>query len=119
MEEAKEQKRDFTGRDRLLLLVFIFGPIAALTNQIVSYSLVSQSCVDGTNWRLHLSAAISFLACLACALLSRSMLASTGESSLREHRARWMALSGFILSLAGAIVVIAMEIPNVVLRSCT
>jgi uncharacterized membrane protein HdeD (DUF308 family) len=119
MEEAKEQKRDFTGRDKLLLLVFIFGPIAALTNQLVNYTLISQSCADGSNWRLHLSAAISFLACLGCALLSRSVLASTGESSLREHRGRWMALSGFILSLAGAIVIIAMEIPNIVLRSCS
>jgi uncharacterized membrane protein len=106
-----EDKREFSARDRVLALTLVFGPVAALLNLEVSYSLVAQSCANGSKWLLHLTAIVCFVLCLVSALLARSLHGG-------DARTRWMALAAAILSISGAIVIVAMEVPNLVLGSC-
>ncbi len=118
MSKPKSEKTDFHGHDRWLTFAFILGPTAALTNLFVSYSLVSESCVRGTKTMLHITAAAFFVACLIGAALSWRTANWYADSDLRDERARWLAISGTILCIASALIIVAMEIPNVILRSC-
>lgn len=110
----KPLKTDFRSQDRWLTVAFVLGPLAALTNLTVSYVLVPESCARGTKLWLHVSAAVFFAVCLAGALLAWRF----ANRFAGHERTRWVALSGVILSLFSALVILAMEIPNLILRSC-
>jgi hypothetical protein len=120
MREPELSKSDFRGHDRWLTLSFVLGPTCALTNLMVSYALVPESCVRGSKALLHASAAGFFALCLIGAALAWRIgrrFAERDAGPLYE-RARWLAVSAAILCIASAVIIIAMEIPNVILRSC-
>ena len=120
MNEAGERKSEFQPRDRWLLLSLWLGPMSALTNLTVNYSLVAEACARGTKTMLH---AITFgfvLIALGSALLARHYYKQCAgrEGVLSMERTRWFALVAMVLSLTSAIAIVAMEVPNVLLRSC-
>ena len=120
MPKPKSLKTDFRGHDKWLSFAFILGPTAALTNLLVSYSLVPESCVRGTKMMLHVTAAAFFVTCLIGAALAwrtGNRFVERDPDPLHE-RTRWLAISAVILCISSALIIVAMEIPNVILRSC-
>jgi hypothetical protein len=119
-EHQIESKTELRARDRWLILAFCLGPLAVLTHLNVSYALVAESCARGSKNLLHLSAAVFLLVALAGAAIGWPLYRrfASAEGVLWQERTRWVALVATVLSLASAVVIIAMEIPNVLLRSC-
>jgi hypothetical protein len=118
----KPLKTDFRGVDKWLTLAVFLGPVSALADLNVMYALVPESCIRGSKWMLHASAGLFFLLCAAGAFIawrvgSRFEVTDPAPDRLAE-RTRWLALAGVVLCVFSALVIVAMEIPNVVLRSC-
>jgi hypothetical protein len=113
-----ERKTDFHRGDRPLMLAMILGPAAALSHLLVSYTLVPTACEQGTKTLLHASSVVFVLVCLSAAWIGRRAHPATAATVEREERARWMATLATALSLFSAMVVLAMELANVILRSC-
>jgi cytochrome b561 len=120
MPKLKSLKTDFRSHDKWLTFAFVLGPTAALSNLFVSYSLVPESCVRGTKTMLHVTAAAFFVSCLIGAALASRIGSRFVERDpdLLHERTRWVATAATILCLASALIIVAMEIPNVILRSC-
>ena len=116
----KKRKTDFHSGDRLLMFAFVLGPVAALLDQAVAYALVETACERGSKMILHASMLVFFLVALSAALIGRrySHEVDEGTGVLSLERTRWLAAVTFYLGIASAIVIVAMEIPNVILRSC-
>jgi hypothetical protein len=120
MTGPREQKTEFHARDRWLMFAFALGPMAALTHLTVSYALVPSACAQGSKTMLHVSTAIFFALALAGALIGwyyHRAFADT-EGVLWKERTRWLSLVVLVLSVFSAIVILAMELANVILRSC-
>jgi hypothetical protein len=120
MTSVREEKSEFRPRDRWLLAGVFVGPLSVLTNLTVSYSLVPTACAQGTRLLLHVSTAVFGLLALAGALIGRHYYRQcevTGGVLWRE-RTRWVALVALVLALSSAVVILAMAIPNVILRGC-
>ena len=115
-----EDKREFAARDRWLLLSFWLGPMAALTNLTLNYALAAEACDRGTKTMLHLITFAFVVIALGSALLARRYYKQCEEPDgvLWMERTRWVSLVAMVLSLASAVVIVAMEVPNVILRSC-
>jgi hypothetical protein len=115
-----EQKTDFLPRDRWLVFALWLGPMAALTHLLVAYALVPSSCAQGSKTMLHASAAAFFLVALFGAFIGRHYHGAFAESdgTLSKERTRWLSMVVLVLSLFSALVILAMELPNVILRSC-
>jgi hypothetical protein len=113
-------KTEFRTRDRWLTFAFALGPLAALSNLTVCYSLVPTACAHGSKLMLHVTTLVFFIAALAGALIGRHYYNQVEESEtvLALARTRWLATVAMILSLSSAVIILAMEIPNVILRSC-
>jgi hypothetical protein len=120
MNESGEVKRELRGRERLLLFAFALGPLAALSNLAVCYTLVPTACARGSNVLLHASAALFVVIALASALIGRHYHAQFGETGgmLSRERMRWLALVTIVLGLSSVVIIVAMELPNILLRSC-
>lgn len=118
----KPLKTDFRPLDKWLTFTLLLGPVAALLNLSVSYILVPEACERGTKLALHLSALIFFASCLAGAFkASRIAARFVPEGPVPDRvieRTRWLAIAGVALCVFSALVILAMEIPNVILRSC-
>jgi hypothetical protein len=120
MSLPKNLKTDFRIHDKGLVLAFALGPLAAVSNVAVSYILAFESCVRESKLLLHASSAAHFLLCALAAFLAWRLLsrfASLPPDDLRE-RMRWMANAAIVLAIGSALVVIATEIPNLILGSC-
>jgi hypothetical protein len=115
-----ENKTEFHTRDRWLVFGFALGPMAALTHLVVAYSLVPSSCAQGSKTMLHTSAAAFFIVALLGAFIGWRYHDSFAETDgvLWKERTRWLSLVVLILSLFSALLIVAMELPNVILRSC-
>jgi cytochrome bd-type quinol oxidase subunit 2 len=111
MDKPTERKTDFDSRDRRLMFAVILGPIAALTYLMVAYTLVPTSCERGSKTMLHLWAAAFAMISLSAAWIARI---GVNESD----RSLWLARVASVLSVASAVLIVAMEIPNLILRSC-
>jgi hypothetical protein len=120
MSKPRPLKTDFRGHDRWLVTSFAAGPVAALTNLTVSYFLTPESCQQGTKVWLHASFVLFTLVALGSAFIARRIGARFPATSLDPliERTRWQSLAAMILSLASVLVIVGMEIPNIVLRSC-
>ncbi len=120
MSKPKPFKTDFRSHDRWLVISFAAGPLAALTNLTISYFLTPESCQQGTKLWLHVSFAAFTAIALASALIARRIgvrFASVAPDPLVE-RTRWHSNAALVLSLASVVLLMAMEIPNLILRSC-
>lgn len=117
MSKPKSLKTDFRAHDRWLVVALNLGPLAALSNLMVSYSLAPESCMRGSKLILHVSAAAFFLLALVAAFIARRVAPSTASDPLQE-RTQWLANAAITLSIASAVLIIAMEIPNLILGSC-
>jgi len=111
-------------RDVLLGLSVFAGPGAWAIDELASYSLAATACDLGTGWILHLVFAVTLLVSLGGAALAHGIgrglpTGSTAQGGLWASRARFMALAGRVLGLAFAVVLVAMEVPNWVLKVCS
>jgi hypothetical protein len=119
-EHEKPQKREFTSHDRWLTFSLILGPMSALAGMSVAYTLVPEACERDSKGLLHASIAGSLvLALVAAAIAWRiyNAFSETGGVDWKE-RMRWMASLALILALFSTLMILALEIPNWVLRSC-
>jgi hypothetical protein len=119
---GKPDKTNFDANDRPLIFAMIIGPVAVLLNESISYSLVSTACERSSKTMLYVTTIIFLLVSLSGALLGRRFSGNDGGSTEgiteRDERLRWMGTAAVVLSLGCALVILAMVIPNVILRSC-
>lgn len=114
------EKTEFRTRDRWLLFGFALGPMAVLTHLTVSYALVPESCAQNSKTLLHASTAIFFVLTLVATYIGTHYYRAfaNAEGELWKERTRWLSLVVIVLSVFSAIVIIAMELSNLILRSC-
>jgi len=120
MPHSRERKTDFHARDRWLMFAFALGPMAALTHLTVSYALVPSACAQDSKAMLHASTVVFFALALIGAAIGwhyhREF--ADAEGTLWKERTRWLSLVVLVLSIFSAVVILAMELANVILRSC-
>lgn len=116
-----EEKTEFRPRDRWLLFALFLGPAAWMLHLDLTYMLVPESCGRGSKLMLH---GIT-LGCVAIALLAagiawkiRSECEGEPATVLWKDRTKWIATTALVLALSMVVVIVAQEIPNVLLRSC-
>lgn len=110
-------------RDVLLWLAVLAGPLAWALQQQVSYAITPTVCAAGRHVFLHLVSLIALLIVGAGAALAWSRWKAAPEGSTEEGdpkaaRIRFMALSGLTACVFFALVIVATEIPNLVLKVC-
>jgi uncharacterized membrane protein len=117
---SDREKTDFRTSDRWLVFAFTLGPLAALSNLVVAYALVPTACEHGAKTLLHATTVAFLIVALAGALIGRHYQRKCNEPDafLPVERSRWLAIVAIVLSIASAIIIVAMEVPNVLLRSC-
>lgn len=116
----KEEKREFSTRDRMLVGAFIASATGWAAHLNISYFLVPESCGAGSKWMLHLVTVICVAVTLASAAIAWKVRAS-GEATdtlVRKARTKFMSEMVLLLALGFTVVIIAQEIPNLILRSC-
>jgi hypothetical protein len=116
---AAESKREFRTHDRWLNFALVLAPAAWLAHLNISYAMVPESCADGSNLRHHVATAVCLLVALAAAAIAWSIRGRiAGEALLEQQRTKWMATFIVVLSLSMAVVIVAQEIPNLVMGAC-
>ena len=117
----KEPKSDFRPADRKLVAAFLLTISAWFSHLNLSYMLVPESCENESKAVLH---AIT-LVCLAVTAMAGVLAWRTGQAFLSQsetlpwrERTRWMSLMITALAAAVMLVIVAQEIPNLILRSC-
>lgn len=121
MTKSKEEKSEFRSRDRWLLAALIVPPVMALSHLTVSYVLVPTACARRSDAMLHLLTLGFLVVTLFAGFIARrihSDLDGADHSVLWVQRTRWFAVMAGVMALASAMVIIALEIPNLILRSC-
>lgn len=115
-----EQKSEFHTRDRWLVFAFVLGPLAALSHLSVTYILVPSACEAGSKAMLHASTAVFLLLAGGAALLAWKIHTAFREPEgvLWRERTRWLSLVTVVLAISSMTVIVAMQIPNWILRSC-
>lgn len=109
--------------DLLQWLGVLAGPIAWALQLQINYMLVPRACATGRELPLHLVTFGALLLALAGAALAwrngkRLPRGQTDEGEPVATRSRFMSISGLVLSLAFALVIVALEIPTWVLGPC-
>ncbi|HEY0513492.1 MAG TPA: hypothetical protein VGH73_16400 [Thermoanaerobaculia bacterium] len=110
-------------RDVLLWFAVLAGPLSwALTEQL-SYMLTPTACWSGRQVFLHLVPLCTLLIVLAGGLVARSRWKQAPEGSTEKgdpqgSRIRFMALIAIWLCATFGLVILATEIPNLVLKAC-
>ena len=103
------------------------GPLAWAALLETNYALSYVACEQRHSWMLHLSAAIALAligAAAAVAWRAAPPLRGDDPPSSDPHanaviRARFMAIGGLALCAWFAVVILATEVPVVVLKPCT
>ena len=105
------------------------GPLAWAALLETNYVLSYVACEQRHTWMLHLATAIALALVAASAMMAwraapalgyeREREASTDPAETRVIRARFMAIAGLALCAWFAIVIIATDIPVMVLKPCT
>jgi hypothetical protein len=106
----------------------LVGPFAWALDLEASYMMVQTACDSRQPLLLHLASLVTLLACLAGLLVSwrawTRLAGEEGSSTSRGtptgSRQRFMAASGIVLSIGFSLVIVATEIPNLLLstRGC-
>ena len=118
---------DWGGRLAALWIGVLAGPVVWAANLEVNYALSYNACEQRNAWMLHLSTLISVaLVALAALNLWRARPggtddepASTDPRDTAVLRARFMLVGGLALCAWFAIVILATDIPVLVLKPCT
>jgi hypothetical protein len=110
-------------RDVLLWFAVLAGPFAWAMHEQVSYMLTPTACDSGRHILLHLVSLVALLIALAGAALGWSRFKAFPEGSTEKgdpeaSRIRFMALSAAVSCAFFALVILAAEVPNLVLRVC-
>lgn len=113
-----DDRREFSAGDRARLFGLLVGPIAALSNLFLSDVLAPTACQQGSKLLLHLCAGVFLLLALTGSLIARRVIASQALMAA-PNPSRWLDVVAFYLSIGSAIAIAAMEIPNLILRSCS
>jgi hypothetical protein len=104
------------------------GPAAWLALLEVNYVLSYVACETRSTWFLHSATAVALL--LVAAAGYAAWAASFGSiivdetptpplsDETRVQRSRWMSLAGVAVSLWFIVVILAMEVPIIVLKEC-
>jgi hypothetical protein len=97
------------------------GPLAWAALLQVNYVLSYVACEQRQTWMLHLATAVALTTVAAGALASwiASPPGSGATSATGEARARFMAIGGLALCGWFALVIVATEIPALMLHPCT
>ena len=115
----------------LLWITILTGPMAFIIDFQSRLALVEWACGNHRDWVLHLIALTALVAAVASTLIAWTAFSrlntlddlpehpGTFESGpLAQQRARFMAISGFIISAIFSITIVANELPHFFLRSC-
>lgn len=110
-----------------LWIGILAGPVVWLAVLEASYVLSYAACESEHTWFLHganifsilLVAGAGWLAWRSGPAPAQGPLTPRGTPEMRETRARWMSTAGVALSLWFILVILAMEIPVLVLQPCT
>ena len=113
-----------------LWIGLLAGPFAWAALLETNYVLSYVACEERHPWMLHLAAAIALALVAGAAALTwraaphglnheRERETSTDPGDTAMTRARFMAISGLALCAWFALMIVAMEIPVVVLEPCT
>jgi len=100
------------------------GPLAWAAQLEVNYVLSYVACETRTTWMLHVSTAMALMVVgLGAAAARRAWTAATADArppgDVAVTRTRAMAVSGFALCAWFALVILATDVPALVLRPCT
>ena len=127
---SRHESFDAGGRVTALWIGVLAGPFvwSALveTNYVLSYV----ACEQRQAWMLHLAAGVALALVIGAAALTwraaphglsydREREVSTNPADTALIRARFMAICGLALCAWFALVIVAMEIPVLVLEPCT
>jgi hypothetical protein len=110
-------------RDVHLWLAVLAGPFAWALQQQVSYMITPTVCASGRHVFLHLVTLAALLIAGAGAALAWKRWKAAPEGSTEKgdpigSRVRFMALCGVLTCVFFALVILATEVPNLVLRVC-
>jgi hypothetical protein len=101
------------------------GPLLFLALLETNYVLTYVACERRIEWPVHAASAVAFvlvglagLSAWRTASTVATDIESTDPGTTRDARVRFMALGGAVLCLGFMLVIIAMEIPAVVLTPC-
>ena len=129
MESSTSSRASFDRAGRLLALWagVLVGPLAWTAQLETNYVLSYVACEQRQTWMLHLStgvalvliAAAAFFAWRAAPPLDQDEHRAADSTRAANLRARFMALGGLALCAFFAIVVMATEIPALVLHPCS
>jgi hypothetical protein len=104
------------------------GPIAWLMLLEVNYILAYVACESRSTWFMHLAVVIALLVVATAGygawaashgnILAAETLTPPLSDETRLQRSRWMSLAGVALSAWFLLVILAMEVPLIVLKEC-
>ena len=117
----KERKSDFRAVDRKLIAAFFTAVSGWFLHLNLSYMLMPESCENRSKLILHVVTAGCLLVTMAAAVVAwrtRAAFTAQPEEMPGRELTRWMATLIAALSVALSIVIVAQEIPNLILRSC-
>lgn len=115
-------------RSLALWIGLLAGPVVWLSLLQTNYILAYVACQARHTWFMHLATAVAVVLVAAAGFGAwRAADGSIMTAEERTHplsgdthrqRARWMSLSGVVLSGWFILVILAMEVPIIVLREC-
>ena len=120
---APTAKSDFDKTDRLLALAMLAPPVIWFAHLSISYVWVPSSCATGDWLKLHLCTVAGILLTAAAGWGSWHFLqafghGTTNEGDARLTRRRFMAIVGSVFAAVFILLILANEVPNIVLRRC-
>jgi len=108
-----------TGSLARLWIGILAGPLAWAANEVVAYTATAHECSTGSRALFHTLTLTGLICCGIGLIAARSVSAIHPQTSdAREERIQSMAISGVTLSIAFAVAIIAMAIPNWILSPC-
>ena len=117
----REEKTDFRPADRRLILALFLATGGWALHLNLSYILMPQSCENGSKAILHLVTVVC-LALTGCGGLmawrTPARHVPDTEGVAWRERARWMAMMIAVFAAGLMLVIVAQEMPNLILGSC-
>lgn len=120
---APSAKSDFDSTDRLLIAAMLAPPLIWFAHLNVSYVWVPSSCASGDWLKLHLFTVAGILLTAGAGFVSWRFLqhfgrGTTDRGDARLTRRRFVAILGSAFAVAFAVLIVANEIPVIVMERC-